>query len=150
MTTLVQKLLRDDSGVSLDDHQVRNVFMGMIVNSVHYQIGSVSKLLGSKLFNALADEKVKHDFVVHAETNAVIFGKGDTEDGIAFVTLTPCKTCAAILAQVRVHVTTLPPTAHARVNSGRSLTSYIFRGGTTTRTRSAGRYSKKALYHTCA
>ena len=46
-------------------------------------------------------KEAKHDFVVHAEANAVpLAGQADLEGSIAFVTMFPCLECAKMLIAV--------------------------------------------------
>ena len=53
------------------------------------------------LYNKI-EQKMKHSYVVHAEANAILWGQDRRQmrGGVAFVTLTPCNRCAAMLAQV--------------------------------------------------
>ena len=47
------------------------------------------------------NKEAKHDFVVHAEANAVLLaGQADLEGSIAFVTMFPCLECAKMLIAV--------------------------------------------------
>ena len=64
----------------------------------------------------------KHNYVVHAEANAVLNYRGslkDLEGSTVYVTLFPCHDCAKILAQVGVGEVVYPDNKYADTDDGR-------------------------------
>lgn len=44
------------------------------------------------------DRNQVHDFIIHAETNAILYAQSKYEDSILYTTMSPCQSCIKLLS----------------------------------------------------
>lgn len=81
--------------------------------------------------NILENREIKHELVIHAEVNAILFAQRDLDGCTLYCTHTPCSKCASIIIQSGITkvVTMIEPGSEftERYRESHDLTRRIFK-----------------------